>query len=459
MQNNTEKLPSVQELKFSPTMKRLIVFIVVGLLVAFFLKIGEILPPFIWALVTAFIFNDPIKYLTWRTGKPRWVWSAVLYLIFFVVLVLVIAWLVPAVRQEAKILSEDVPKIQQSVKDNLGANPTVNIAGIEVQSDTVISAVDGVVNRLPEIAQEIGPKLLSGTFRFLIDFLLYLIATFYFLLMGARPLLHFLDTLPLMARNEMLDLFERADRVLGAYIKAQFFLVLIMSVSSFIIMEILGIRYAILLAIMVGVLELIPFVGPYLAIGISCLVAYFQPHGANLSFGLDGVMLAIVVAIALFILRQIEDYLVIPNLVGKILELPPLLVIFSTIAGAALLGPMGLLLSVPVVAVLKIVIGYLYYKLVDADRQKIILKPGTDSDELLETLDRYESGSRLLLVGAKSEVLRKPEVLTHIQQLRATRKLDVAFFVGEDEPTAHTLRGSGFSVVVQEQEHFFGNED
>lgn len=149
-------------------MKRLIVFIVVGLLVAFFLKIGEILPPFIWALVTAFIFNDPIKYLTWRTGKPRWVWSAVLYLIFFVVLVLVIAWLVPAVRQEAKILSEDVPKIQQSVKDNLGANPTVNIAGIEVQSDTVISAVDGVVNRLPEIAQEIDQNYFPALSGFLL---------------------------------------------------------------------------------------------------------------------------------------------------------------------------------------------------------------------------------------------------------------------------------------------------
>src|ERR1700716_1743100 len=86
----------------------------------------------------------------------------------------------------------------------------------------------------------------------------------------------------------------RINNVLGAYIRGQLFLVMLMSVASFIALTILGVRFAPLLAIFTGLVEIMPFVGPYIAGGVAVLVALTQ--GAN-QFGWPPVGLAIAVAI------------------------------------------------------------------------------------------------------------------------------------------------------------------
>ncbi len=458
MSNNTglqPKLPLEEEIKYSPTVKRLIIITILLLLAFLVFRTGEVLPPFIWAVVTAFIFNAPIKALTTRFGTARWVWTTLIYLIFFAIIAVDLLLLIPAISKEAKTLSTDVPKMQQTVNDYLRNNPTVNIVGIDVASDTVKNAVDNILDRLPVLAEDLGPRLLSGTFRFLIDFLLYLVATFYLLLMGGRSIGRFINSLPLKYRSEMSLLFARINRVLSAYLKGQLILIAIMSTSSFIVFTILGVRYALTLAIMVGVLELVPFVGPYLAIAISCSVAFFQEHGPKLSFGMDGLTLAIIVGVALFVLRQIEDYLIIPTVIGRIVELPALLVIFTIVVAAALLGPLGLLLGVPLVAVLKIIIGYIYYKLVDAEREKVIMPPDISKQEIYNTIEGYSPGSRLLLIPTDNGLyIRDHELLKSLKQLGDSKKIDLAFYCGEDEETSHAIREFQFPVISMEQEHF-----
>jgi predicted PurR-regulated permease PerM len=297
--------PPVKEIKFSARAKLITVAVLVGLVVLYLLHVWEALAPFIWAAVTAFIFNGLLKRLSARFGGPRWAWAAGVYLTFLVILGIALALMIPAISKEAKTLATDSPMIKQSVDDYLNNNPTINIVGVDVQSETLRNGLNNVLDRLPALAQELGPGLVSKTFRFVVDLLLYLIATFYLMLIGGRAIWQFISTLPLNLRSEMRHLVTRADTVLGAYIKGQFLLVIIMSVASFIFLSIMGIRYALLLGIMTGILELIPFVGPYLAITVCSLVAFFQPHGPKVSFGLDSVTLVIIVIIGLFILRHL----------------------------------------------------------------------------------------------------------------------------------------------------------
>jgi predicted PurR-regulated permease PerM len=458
MSNNPElkpTLPIEEEIKYSPTIKRIIVITILLLIGYLVFRTGEVLPPFIWAVVTAFIFNGPIKTLTTRFGTARWVWTTLIYLVFFAIIGIGLLLIIPAISKEAKTLSTDAPKMQQTVNEYLRDNPTISIAGIDVPSENVKNAVDNVLEKLPGLAQDLGPKLLSGTFRFIIDFLLYLVATFYLLLMGGRSIGRFINSVPLKYRSEMRLLFARINRVLTAYLKGQLILVAIMSTSSFILFTILGVRYALTLAIMVGILELVPFVGPYLAIAICCGVAFFQEHGPKISFGMDGITLAIVVGVALFALRQIEDYLIIPNVIGRIVELPALLVIFTIVVAAALLGPLGLLLGVPLVAVLKIIFGYIYYKLVDAEREKVILPTDITNEELYNTVEGYSPGSRLLLIPTdKGLYLRDHDLLKRLKELGDNKKIDLAFYCSEDEETSHAVREFEFPVITMEQEHF-----
>ncbi len=451
-------LPPTEEIKFSTRAKVWTVAILVGLAVIFLLRVGEVLSPFLWAIITAFIFNGLLRTLTQRFGWKRWLGVTLVFGLFFILLGVGLLFLIPAISNEAKILAKDIPGLKRSVDDYLDKNPNIIILGFEANSETVRNLINTGLDRLPEVAQEFGPKLVTGSFHFLLDLLLYLITTFYLMLMGGRAIWRFVSTLPLAFRGEIRGLFVRADNVLGAYIKGQILLVLIMSAASFIALSILGIRYSLLLAIMVGILELIPFVGPYLAISICCVVAYFQPHGPGLSFGMEALTLVIVVGVVLMVLRQLEDLVVIPNIIGKLVELAPLLVIFSTITAAALMGPKGLLLGVPIVAVLKIIVGYLYYKLVDADRQKLFISPDTEFEELKGKLLEYPPDSRLLIISEPvAESLIEPASLTEMQDMSLTRRLDLAFYIGEEEKAAHTLREAGFPIVSLSQEHFLSD--
>ena len=376
-----------------------------------------------------------------------------MFLSFFVILAVALLLLIPALTNEGKTLAQNAPKWEASIDDYLNTHDTIDILSFSISSDTARTALNTSLERVTSAGQDLSLRLASGTFRFLIDFLLYLITTFYLMLMGGRPIWRFINTLPLKYRKEMHHLFNRINIVLAAYIRGQVLLVLIMSVASFIILSVLGVHYSLILGIMTGVLELVPFVGPYLAITVSSVVAYFQGSG---NFGLKDVGLVIAVAAALFVLRQLEDYVVIPNLIGRIVELPALLIIFTTVTGAALAGPMGLLLGVPVVAVIRIIIGYLYYKLVDADRTKVVLDAESGPEQLVNFLNEQPPQSRWLVVaGTEPEYLHNPELLAQVKELTQAKALDVAFYCGEDDKACELVRKSGFPVTTMEQEQFF----
>ncbi|MFM8593273.1 MAG: AI-2E family transporter, partial [Chloroflexota bacterium] len=132
--------------------------------------------------------------------------------------------------------------------------------------------------------------------------------------------------------------------------------------------RILDVDYALSLAIATGFLELIPVIGPWTAGTIAVLIALFQPTAP---FGWSNTTLAIVVALVYFTLRQLEDAFVIPLVIGRIVHLHPLLVIFVLVIGTSLGGALGLILAVPMAAVLKIIMSYFYGKVM-AKPQRIV---------------------------------------------------------------------------------------
>nr|MBA3471391.1 AI-2E family transporter [Herpetosiphonaceae bacterium] len=148
-----------------------------------------------------------------------------------------------------------------------------------------------------------------------------------------------------------------------AYIRGQFLLIVIMSVLSYIALSILQVKYALVISILTGVLEIIPIIGPYLATAIASLVALLQ---GTTPFNWEPWFLAIIVIIVYFALRQFEDHFIIPNLVGHIVNVHPVFVIFAILAGGSLAGGLGLLVAIPIAAVAKIILVYLYSKLVDS---------------------------------------------------------------------------------------------
>lgn len=151
-------------------------------------------------------------------------------------------------------------------------------------------------------------------------------------------------------------------KIWNAYLRGQLIIILLVILAYSILMFILGIRFAVGIAILAGLARFVPYVGPLITAIITFLVALFQEGNY---FDLQSYQYAILVVAAAFILDQIFDNMVSPRILGDALGVHPAAVLIAAIVAASLIGVIGLVLAAPVLASLRLLIRYLIRKLFD----------------------------------------------------------------------------------------------
>lgn len=372
------------ETNFSPRAKLITFWILVGGGLLVLLSVYNILAPFLWAVVTAYIFQPLINGLVRRTRLPRYAVAVVLYFALVAALVVGIATLLPIVQTQARGLLEQLPSSVDAAARQFEARFPELTRQLGLDTATLEAQINDLIKQVSARAPETVVSVVQRLVHFLLELFVYLIATFFFFIQGDRILANVRARVPHRYHRELDRVAGEINATLGAYLRGQLVLVLIMSTATYIALTVYQMPYAIVLALATGFLELIPIIGPWSAGGIAVSVAIFAP---NPPFGWSNATLAIVVGITYFVLRQLEDVLVIPTLIGRIVHLHPLLVIFVLLIGTTIGGVLGLLLAVPIAAVAKILLQYLYGKLVaEAERRVILLDDRGDLTALLDEL-------------------------------------------------------------------------
>lgn len=373
----SEKPDNADRIYLSPRARATILWVAVGVTLLFFWQIHEILTPFIWAIITAYVLNPVVVFLSSRTGLPRRLWAIVFYLVLLGLLVWGLGTLVPLLSGQFADFVRELPRhvreagrFARDAGIISGTGNSLEILGTQINLNGTDEEISKQLQAL--ISAQLGRSALPFIARGaegLLKLLVYLVSTFFLLLEMDRIAGFFVRYTPDNVRTELGPWVRRINHVLGAYIRGQLILVVLMSVASYIALTLLGVRYAPLLAIFTGLVETMPFIGPYVAGGTAVLVALTQGYAP---FGWNSITLAIAVALVYTILRQLEDNFVMPFLIGRLVHLHPLVVIFAVLSGAAIGGILGLLLAVPVAATIKIVITYLYGKLREEPSRAIV---------------------------------------------------------------------------------------
>lgn len=351
-----------RSIRFTPRIKLIAVALVVGLAVWFLLAVRHILTPFIAAIITAYIFNPLINWLERRAGLGRGLWIVMLYVLAFMLLYGLGGWIWPHIVQQTRDLAATAPAAAGRIQGFFQGREQIEFGGVVLNLAPIEEQLIGSVRDLGARASESVPHLVFSALETLVFTLVFLIVTFYLLLQGGQLKRWVAGLIPPPYRAEIGALGSQVDGVFGAYIRGQLLLIVVMTVALYIPLSILEMPNVLVLAVVSGVLETIPIVGPWSAAGIAMITALFHP---NPPFGLSHLGLVAVVGLIYLTLRLIEEHFVLPNVMGPLVRLHPAVVIFALLAGGALLGPFGLFISIPVAAVIRIVLSFIYGKLTD----------------------------------------------------------------------------------------------
>jgi len=356
------------EVSLSPRGRTIVIWIGVIAGAVLLLEAANALRPFAWAIITAYLLHPFVSMVHRRTRLPEPLITFWLYAMIGLLLTILAINFGPVLVDQISQFNDEIPKISDDIETWINDNQQGRLDEMGIDSTYINERLDEIGTEIANTLGKAALPVLFSTFSIAVELLIYLVASFYFIVHGDRFVMAFRAVLNRKYHAEFDRLMVEINSTLGAYLRGQALLVLIMASASFAVLSVLGVKYALIIAIATGFLELIPLVGPWIAGAIAVTVSIFQD---TTPFGWSHVGLAVVIGLAYFALRQAEDAFVIPTVIGRFVHLHPLLVIFCVVVGTALGGILGLILAVPIAAVLKILISYLYAKLITREHRHV----------------------------------------------------------------------------------------
>lgn len=302
--------------------------------------------PLVLVIVTSFIFMAALlPYIEWlvRRGINRVVAVLAMLLAILIVLGAMIAIVAPAVVEEFRDLRDNLPTYAADV-ERLAADLGFNTENWD----------------LPERAEQINwNRIISGSQvvdygqRVLVGVLTGLtiaVITAYLLVEAPRLRAFLFRLIPTDRHADARRFLHALERVVGGYVRGQLITSLVIGVYTMIVLLVAGVPNAVAFGVLAAFADIIPLVGAFIAV-VPATVAAFQESTTQ----------AIIVLTALLIYQQFEDRLLVPRIYGQTLNLPAIVVLLAVLAGAELMGIVGVLLALPAAAAGRVILDdYLF---------------------------------------------------------------------------------------------------
>jgi predicted PurR-regulated permease PerM len=333
----------------TPLQQKIAVFgVVIFLLSIYFLR--NVYIPILVGYFLAFLLN-PIVSGAEKRGFGRIGPIVFMLVLLFGLLLLGLAFAVPKIIVQVRVLFDRLPALINFITSHLTPY-SIQYLGYDMftQWNELSRDLVTIIGNLP--AMGILADLLSGTARALSTLLTVLtipLLTFYFLKDFKRLNEWLLLSVPRRYSKDVEEFFSRLAAVLGSLIRGQFLVCAILAIFYSIALSAVGLDTALLLGVFSGFMNLVPVVGP--------LVSMITALSMTVLGGGD--LLQCVATVGVFLVANLLDGTVLtPRIVGKQIGISPLVIILALLAGAELLGFLGILLALPVMAMVKVLGGY-----------------------------------------------------------------------------------------------------
>ncbi len=327
------------------------VIIAAAALAIFLYFIKLILLPFLLPAVLAYLCTPLLDRLAARTRWPRWLFAVLFFLIFVGVGALFAVFAGGRLVVEARSLAADLQGTLERLAGDAIGNEPVRLLGYSFDAHRLVQAL---IERLRDwLGQSDKLALLAGySLAAVMGVFLMAVLLFYFLISGRRVARGIFWMVPPHRRALAQRIWERLDPVLIRYFLGMIVVMMYATAASYVGLKyFLGIDHAVLLALLTGILETVPVIGPTSAAVIAGLVSLRTATGfvSILDYALYATAL-----------RLSIDQLVGPFVLGTAAQVHPVLIIFCFLAGGIVFGIPGIILAVPVALLIKSTLATLY---------------------------------------------------------------------------------------------------
>jgi predicted PurR-regulated permease PerM len=296
-------------------------------------------------LFVAFLISSAINpAVVWLAKRkiPRVLSAIVLYLLVISAVALIVYFFVPPLAREVVDFSKNSPEYVSKL--------TSKLSFLDGYSDNSGSAnLIDEVNTLGANWQGAAGKVFSSLVTFfggIFSFILVLVLSFYMLMEDGALSKLILSVVPKENQKYALALAEKIENGVGRWLRGQLLLSLIIFTIIYVGLLIMGVKYALVLAIIAGLAEFIPYLGPFIAAIPAVLTSFIQAP-----------VMVIAVVILYYLTQWLESHVLVPQVMGRIIGLNPIIIIAVMLTGFKLAGVVGVILAIPLAMTLNIIIG------------------------------------------------------------------------------------------------------
>ncbi len=314
--------------------------VAVLLALAFLWVVRDIVIVILLSLVLASAMEPMVDYLN-RRKIPRSVSVLGAYVIVIAIIVLIVSLMAPLVAEQFKVLTQNLPQYTLEMQARY---PTIAAFFGDFDANAILHSF---------ISSGAGADALFsrtvGLFNGLVALVSVLVISFY-LVAADRGMKHFIhDLVPTAQQDVVMKLIAKIQHKMGLWVAGQLILSVFIFSLTFIGLSILGVKYALFLAIIAGLLEVVPYVGPFLSAIPAVFFAMVQSPA-----------LVVGVIILYVVIQKTEGYVLVPKVMEKTVGTSPLVVLLALLVGFKLAGVLGLLLAVPLAGAITVVIAELF---------------------------------------------------------------------------------------------------
>lgn len=334
---NGKQLP----LSYSLTTGTIVRIILVLLLLFFLWSVRDILGLLFAALVFASAIDNWVDRMQTK-GFPRGISVLLIYVIMFGVVSLIIYLLIPPISEQVREISRQFPLIYDraarafwtfqtfTVEHGLGQNVARSLESVNQFFGKSVGNVFGAI---------------SGFFGGIASFFLVLILTFYMVVEEQAIKRALRGILPDKYQPFAAQLTHKIQSKIGAWLQGQLVLCFVIGIVTTLFLWVAGVKYALVLGLIAGVLEFIPYLGPILAAVPALFLAFFQDP-----------IKAVFVLIIYIAIQQLENNLLVPKIMQRAVGLNPIITITALLVGMKLGGVSGALIAIPVATAISVVL-------------------------------------------------------------------------------------------------------